>query len=868
MQHRTTGARWFRALLRLFPAEFRERFADDMVADFDDEHADAAARAGLWPRLRFWGTAARDCLVLGAVEHADTLRRDVVLSTRSCWRRPALAGTVVLTLGVTVAVAVTMFAVVDGVLLRPLSLPDGERLVRLYEVSPEADALGVSVPNFLDWSRARSLDAMALVVASTATARAGAYPQEVSIARVSAGFFSMFGPVIGLGRGFAGDDFTAQTAAEAAPTRVGIVSHRFWLHELGGRDVADLTLRLDGASVHVVGVLKAESGFEEVPTWANVDLWLPEVPGPFESRRLRYRTAVARLAAGVSLEQAQAELDTLAVGLAADYPEANAGWGVRVVRLLDSVVEETRSQLWFLLGAGLCVLAAGGANVTGLLVARAISRRADQDIRFALGASRARVVRESVTFGVVLTAAGGTLGLLLSSMAVPAVLALAPAGVPRLSGVVVGGRVVVGAVVMLLVLGAACGWAATWSVPLRAGSAGRAVGTDRSGRGRRFREVLVVGQTAVAFVLIVAAGLMLRTVHAVDSIELGFDPRNVISIGQTSDISAWSRARKDELEAALITRVQGLPEVVAAGVAMRPLGGGGLGYQVQRDDRVGRDEFFDLSVNPVSEGYFEALGVQLTAGRIFGPQDRAGGPRVALLNATAARVLWPGISPIGRSLRFDDDSVEVVGVVADIRQHGLEEPPVPLAYLLNRQTPNLQANNVLVRTVGDPAEVLPAVRDILLELSPEQALARVQTLEEALVEAQAPRWFLLRLAGLFAVVALGLALLGIYGVMAEHVAMRTPEIGIRMALGAAPHRVVAAVMGRGFWLIMLGVMVGFGTAASLSGLLRGLVFGVEALDLTTYAAVAMIVAAALTGATILPARRAATISPTMALKHQ
>ena len=382
---------------------------------------------------------------------------------------------------------------------------------------------------------------------------------------------------------------------------------------------------------------------------------------------------MGRLAPGVSVETAQAELEVLAAQLAAAYPDANANHGARVVPLLETIVSDVRAQLWFLFGAASCVLLIGCANLVNLLLAHESGRREDLATRLALGASRGRLLRQTMTQGVVVALLGCAAGVLIASLVVPAIVAAAPARIPRLDEVSIDFRVIVFATVVSLVIGIGCGIVAHLSVgrfDQRGG--GRLAGADAASSGRRFRQGIAVAEIAIALMLVIAAGLMVRTFRAVGALKLGFDPTRVIAVGLTPDLAS---TKKNEFESELVARVRALPGVVAAGIGSRPLGGGGMGTQIALPDGPQRELF--LSVDPVTPGFLEALGVRLAEGRFFGTSDTEDSLKVGVLNEAAARVLWPEARPLGRSVLVDEHPIQIVGVLTDVRRAGLEEAPPP-----------------------------------------------------------------------------------------------------------------------------------------------------------------------------------------------
>jgi predicted permease len=746
----------------------------------------------------------------------------------------------------------------------------------------------VSSGNFVDWkAQARTLDGIALIGGSALTLTGAGDPEQIRAMTVSEDFFGVLGARPALGRLFTSADYapvaiqanggrTAVTVGGQVFQRrfsrnatVVVLGHDLWQRRFEGRvDVIGRSVRLDGRNLEVIGVLPPDFAFTDLPVSGHADCWLPESGDPAQ-RKARYLSAIGRLGPGVALRQAQAELDVIAAQLAVKFPAADKDWGIRLVPLLDAQTAGVKTELWVLLGAAGCVLLIGCANVANLLLAQASGRRLELATRLALGASRAHLVRQTLTESLILSVAGGAAGFALASWALPALVALAPPEVPRLREVSVDGWMLAFATVASVAVGLACGMAVVFSMDRANPQAGglRPSGADGAHHGRRFRQGLTIAEIALALMLVVAAGLLVRTLRALGAQELGFDPRHVISIGIAPDSRKYL-ARDGSLsqfEADLVERLKSAADVVAVGIGSRPLGGGGMSTTVLSEDggehRVG--------VDIVSPGFLEALGVKLLRGRFIEATDAADAPRVALVNASAARVLSGAADPVGRTISLGGAGVPVVvvGVVADVRRGDLERPPGPAIYLSHLQPAGMRVNNLLVRTTGDPRAVLPSARAIMRQLDPDQPLTRIATLEERIDEVLAPRRFMLRLIGLFSILALGLAMLGVYGVMAESVAQRVPEIGIRVALGATPAAVRRLVIRQGGWLVVSGLLGGIAGALALRRAMSTFVFGVPTTDPVAYAIAAACLAAATIAACAIPANRAASMDPVRALRQ-
>jgi putative ABC transport system permease protein len=863
--------RLYRALLRFFPAEFRGDFGDEMADDFRQQRADAAAGGPTLARL--WTRTALDIVRSAPREHLDVLRRDAAYGVRLLLRRPGFAVITLATLALGIGLNTAVFSVVSAILLRPLPIPESARLVRVFEVSPppEREAGAVSSPNFLDWqAQTRTLDAVALIGGRPVTLTGSGDAELIQAMTVSPDFVRVMSARPALGRLFTPADYAPLTAQFQLRPRprdnlgpsVIVLGHDLWQRRFGGRpDIVGSTVRLDGRNVEVIGVMRQDFAFTEIPEWGHADCWLPEAPDP-EQRRARMFTVVGRLASGSSLAQAQAEFDVIASQLAVKYPRANKDRGIRLSPLLQAETATVRMELWLLLGAAACVLLIGCANVANLLLAHASGRRLELATRLALGATRAHLVRQTLTESLLISVAGGAAGFALASGRCPPSW-LAPPETPRLHEISVDWQMLAFAVVASVVVGLACGLAVVFSMdrvsPQRAGL--RPSGVDAAHHGRRFRHGLIVAEIALALMLVVAAGLLVRTLRVLGGQELGFDPRNVIGVGFSLDWHKYDyrSGAVGQFEAELMERLESAPGVVAAGIGSRPLGGGGVGNVVRTE---GSQQTHEVSVDVVSQISSARCQAGARAFRSATDSRLHGG------TVNARRALWGDADPVGQTLVMDDKRLEIIGVVGDIRRVNLELPAAPTIYLSHLQPSNISINNMLVRTSGDPRDVLPAVRAVMRQLDPDQPLTRIATLEERIDEILAPRRFMLRLIGLFSILALGLAMLGVYGVMAESVAQRVPEIGIRVALGATPAAIRRLVIAQGGWMVVLGLAGGLAGALTLRRAMATLVFGVPTTDPVAYAIACACLAAATIAACAIPANRAASMDPVRALRQE
>ena len=875
MPQPSIAERLFRALLRAFPAEFRGDYGDQMTDDFRDQQADVVARnrrAGQW---RLWMRTIVGVMNRAPREHLDILRRDAAYALRQLRRRPAITLGAVVTLAVGLGLNTAVFGLASTILWRSLPFPEPDRLVVIHEISVDGSREGTSVSatNFADWeTRSRTLEAMTLVGRTTQTLLGAGDPELLIGRRVSRGFFRVLPIQLERGRAFTDQDYAPLEATAAGPITdrvtpepgVAIISHDLWQRRFSGSaDAVGRTVRFGKTSVEIIGVLPR--GFE-FPGAEEAEFWQPMVPEN-AGRRARYLSAFGKLAAGVALPQARHEFDAISADLAQLYPRANQGFRIRLTEWRDDVAGPMRGYLWLLLGAATTVLLIACASIGNLLLAQASGRRLEFATRSALGASRASLVRQMLTEALVFAALGGVFALLLAFWALPVLTRLAPADTPRLREIRVDGLVVAFTAASSIAVGLLCGVLASIAAATSAQSIRHGTGADVRGPARRFRAALTVMQIALALSLAVGTGLLTRTLRAVAALDLGFSPSNVLSIGLTPTGPQYSNVGvKTQFESELETRARALPGVIAAGIGSRPLGGGSFLNTFTIVDNPPRT--VDASVDVVGPGYLEALSARLSAGRFITTGDTATGPLVAVINRAAALGWWPGSDPLGRMLTTDEKRLQVVGVVEDVRRNNLEAEPSPTVYLATAQSPNFWTNNLLIRTSSDARAILPAVREIMRSIDRDQALARITTLEDSLREATAPRRNLLSLVGVFSAMALLLAVIGIYSVVAESFAQRIPEIGVRMALGATKTNVIVLIVRHGMWLIVAGTLLGLAAAMAFNRVMSAFVFRVATTDPAAYLAAVLCVAAAALAACLLPATRAARVDPVVALRTE
>ena len=810
---------------------------------------------------------------------------DLRYALRTLAKSPGFTFVALLTLGLGIGANAAIFSVVQGVLLRPLPYQEPERLVRVLHTHAEQGVMdGAFSPQDFDdltrelagprgpWER---LGAYFFTPGQSGMTLTGeGEPRRLEAAMVSAGFFPALGVEAARGRTLRPEENVP------GADRVVLLSDRLWRRSFGADPrIVGGTLRLDGEAYTVAGVMPPSFQFpaREVDVWAPISL-IAEDDIPHR-RSLRWMHVVGRLRPGTSLERADVQTDALLARLAAAYPDSNEGWSAgRVVPLHEALVGDVRPALVVLLAAVAGVLLIACANLANLLLARATTRGRELAVRAALGAGRRRLVRQLLIESVVLALAGGALGLLLAAWGVDALVALAAGDLPRPDEVRPDAGVVAFTFGLSLLTGLAFGLLPAFRASRLAGlhevlkirgRSGAPVRGGGGGRGRSLaRNGLIVAETALAVVLLVGAGLMLRSFRALLDVDPGFRAENVLSLSLNFP-DTIEEGRRAALRAEIIRRVEALPGVIAAGGAKTlPLGGGGEPYGFSVPGRSGAL----AEVQPqaggfiVTPGYFRALGIPVLAGRAFTERDGEEHP-VIVVNRALARQVWPGEPAVGKTLMLGEFRLEVVGVVGDVRSAGLAADPGSAVYIPSTLAPR-STMKLFVRTASDPLALAGAVRETIWQVDRDLPISDVAALPQVVAEDVARPRFLSVLLALFGALALTLAAVGLYGVVAYGVGQRTHEIGIRMALGAGRGRVLRGVVGQGMGWTLLGLALGLAGAFAATRLLAGLLFGVAPTDAVTFAGVALLLAAAAALASWVPARRAAATDPLTALRSE
>jgi putative ABC transport system permease protein len=802
-------------------------------------------------------------------EGARNLGRDLVYGARLLRRSPAFAAASVAIVALGLGAVTAIFSVVYGVVLRPLPYPDPDRLVALWTRAPRLrlPRAFVNAADYRDWRAQNDVfEDVALVrhIANFNLTDDGE-PERVLGARVSANLFGVLGVTPALGRTFSEDE------DEIGHDDVVLLSDGLWRRRFAADpSVVGRRVRLSGIPHTVVGVMRPDFRYPG----REFQLWTPLTVDPNVITRKTGGydfLAVARLKPGVSVAAAQSEMDTIARRLEAAYPASNRQVGFEVVPMLADVVTPVRPALLVLLGAVGCLLLIACLNLSNLLGARAITRTREFAVRLALGASRGRLALQALAEVTPILALGGALGVTAAVWAVKAFIPLAPAGLPRVEGVAVNAPVLAFSASMLALTGIVAGlvpafqaWRSDLAGATREGGRSSAGGRRQS----RLGSLLVVGQVALTVPLLVGAGVLVRSFSALSRIDPGFRADNVLSLHLAIPRSKYP---KDPDVAAfcgrLIERVAAVPGVAAVGAVNRlPLGGVGQVGSVELD-RPGAGEAI-VDWRTVTPGYFDALGIPLREGRVFTDHDTETAPPVGVIDEQIARATWPGESALGKRFRIPVASfpwVEIVGVVGHVRHDGLDVDPRPQVYWNYRQ--RAQDRMVLVvRGRQDARALVPAVLQAIRAVDPEQAAYDVRPMDQVLERSLAQRWLNTVLLGAFGGIALLLASVGVYGVVAFGVTRRLREFGIRMALGAERSQVTRLVLGRAVLLAAGGTVLGLFAAAVLAGAMQSLVFGVAPRDGLSFAAASAVLLAVALLASYLPARRAASVDPMVTLR--
>lgn len=802
---------------------------------------------------------------------------DLRLAFRNLIRRPAFSVVAILTLALGIGANAAVFTVSNAVLLSPLPYERPEDVVILNEQTPQLPTASVTRFNYDDWrARAKSFTGIAAFSPTYMTVTGTGDPERVPVKMITASLVPLLGVQVSRGRAFI--DADDKPGAKA----VTLLGAGFAGRVFPGQDPVGQVLTLDDRPYTVVGVMSAT--FE---LFQPADIYVPF--GPWAATLPDDRgwhpgiLPIARLKPGVTIEQARTEMNGIAQQLETEYPGSNTNVRVHVTRTQDQLVQNIRPALVLLTGAVALVLLIACANVANLLLARAVDRQKEIALRIALGASRSRVIRQLVVESVVLACVGGAAGLIVASWAVSLLTSAAVGGVPRMQNIAVEWPVVLFAMGLSVLTGIIFGLVPAVQVtqqPIRDALNEESRGGSGSVHQRKIRSALVVVEVGLALVLLIAAGLLLRSFSSLVRVSPGFDPANLLVVNLPLSPQKYrdSAVRTGTVDR-IIEKVGALPGVQSAAMTTTlPMAGAGATIHFNRAayPPTGPDDYVMAGYRAVTADYLTTLGVELRAGRLLSPWDRQGGGLVAVVNESMVRQYFADRDPIGERFQLgtepdpDFPTMEIVGVVADMKQSfeagAKAEFFVPYAQHPDPILVDRYLNTALiVRTSGHPAELTATVRSVVKEIDPTQPLVNVRTMETALANTVAQPRFQMTLLLAFAGLALVLAAIGVYGVMAYTVSQRVPEIGVRMAVGASPGQVVRMVVWQGAKLTAFGVILGLAAAMFGAVGMQSLLFEVRALDPLTFGIAPIVLALAALLASYIPARRAARISPLAAL---
>ena len=821
----------------------------------------------------------------------DTLRADIRHTLRLAVKTPVFTTLTVLALALGIGATTAIFAVVNGVLLRSLPYRDDGKLVNLWSFNTKENLPRnpLSPANFLDFQKMNTtLDGLegyfTFVTPSQLQTDAGA---EVAYSLfVTPNMFNMLGRSAALGRAFAlGEE-----------SGVVVLSDGYWRRRFGADPaIVGKTLTLNGSAWQVVGVMPPDfvfpypgmlgpSGFTRV---TGIDMWLPiAFSGPMAAnnrllnaqgqvvRNVHWWGAIGRLKSGVSAEQAEADMKTIASQLEQSYPASNKGWSATVVRSLDQSVGSIRPALMILLAGIGFVLIMASVNVANLLLARSIAREKELATRAALGAARSRIARQLLTESILFAFAGGIVGMLVMWWTVQALLALAPADIPRIQEVSIDWRVLLAAGVTTMATGILVGILpalSSASVNPQASLQDASRGTVGGAMRRRARASLVVAEVALAVAITTGAVLLLRSFVSVTNIDPGFETSHLLTWQMNLPQHLTNNNDRLAFYRDFFERMESLPGVVSVGGTTRvPLGSTSVSTTVQIEGRpVPVAELPEVQFRRAMHNYFETMGIPLRSGRNFNEGDGPTAPLVAVINETMARKLFPNQDPVGQHVRTGPNATgpwtTIIGVIGDIRHGGLEELPQPEMYISYLQGPPV-GPFIVLRTSGDPSAIAETVRAEARRIDKNLPIYDMRTMSTLRSDAVSTRRFILLIVGAFGALALGLAAIGVYGVMSLIVSERTREVGVRLALGAEPSQLLTMIVGQAAKLAAIGVIIGLAVALPMAPLLNSQLYGVQSFDPMTFVSVPLVLVMIAALAALVPARKAMRIDPLAALR--
>jgi putative ABC transport system permease protein len=817
----------------------------------------------------------------------DTLFQDIRYGVRTLLKTPGFTAVAVIALALGIGANSAIFSVVNAVLLRPLPYTNSERLVMLWATNPSLhlgiDNLPASAANYAEWrDQSQAFEHISALTSINFNLTGAGEPERIAGARVSSSFFQLMDVSPKMGGAFSAEE------DQPGNDLVVIVSHGLWQRRFGADpDIIGKPLTLNGQSYTVIGIMPAGFRFPsaaDLPAYMELqpqtDLWAPIAltAEQIAKRGDHNLSVIARLKQSVTVEQAQTELSNIARRLEEQEPQAK-GYGVNVVSLNEQLAGSIRPALLVMLVAVAFVLLIACANVANLLLARSAARQKEIAIRTALGASRSRIIRQLLTESMLLSIGGGAIGTLLSFWGIDLLLSLSPKNIPRLDQINIDANVLCFTLLISIVTGCLFGLAPALQASrlnLNESLKEEARNSTAGLRRNRVRALLVVSEVALSLVLLLGAGLMIRSFTRLLTVDAGFNPKNVLTLNLSLPTSKYpERSQQAAFFQQVIERLEALPGVQSVGaVSALPLSGAeeASSFMVEGGPAIDSSEMPMADRRRASADYFRAMGIHLVKGRYFTEADNQTATPVALISESFARRFFPDEDPVGKRIKNGGSTstrpwLSIVGVVKDVKHVALEaeaRPQVYMPYLQNTWT----SMTLVMRSPSDPVALARAARSAVWEVDKEQPVSDVKSMEQYLSASISERRFSLILLGIFAAVALLLAAVGIYGVMSYSVNQRTHEIGIRMALGASRSDVLRLVVRQAMIPTLAGVVAGLGAALALTRLMSSLLYGVSATDPVTFAVIPLILLAVALAACAVPARRATKVDPCVALRHE
>jgi putative ABC transport system permease protein len=842
----------------------------------DGMNVDAARYAAL---KNFGGMeqAKEQCRDVRGLRMIEDLWQDLRYGLRMLVKNPGFTAVAVLTLALGIGANTAIFSVVNAVLLRPYPYKNQDRVMWLSMKTPTTRYFSIAPANYLDWQKQNTVfEQLEACNGRDYNLIGDGNPERLRGMLITHGFFSMLGLRPQLGRDFYPDE------DKLGHNNVVIISHEFWQRRFGADSkIINRTINLDDQQVTVIGVMPPSRGlrFRDNEIWAPIAFTAEQA----QNRKGRIINVMGRLKPGVTIEQARTEMSAIGDRLALQYPESNKGWNVYLDPLLEGAVSGIKPSLLLLLGSVSFVLLIACANVANLLLARATARRKEIALRTALGASRGRIARQLLTESLLLSLAGGIVGLALSSWALRIMMAMANNFWPRIMDVSLDYRILGFAIAITLLTGLVFGLvpalqATKPNLNEMLKDAGR--GSSDGRRQNIVRGVLVVVEVAISLVLLAGAGLLMRSFIGLQKVNLGFDPKNSLTVSLTLPERKYpDKERQVAFYSRLIERVSALPGVQATAASSTvPFstahwGTFGMGFRIEgrSGDQAGNNYTFYYSV---SSNYFKAMGIPLLQGRLFTESDTKGSPRVAIINKAIATRYFPNENAIGKRIQVTSSVNggpevyrEIVGIVGDTKDYALDRESIPQTYEPFTQEPFPNITLVVRTSAGDPTGLSEPIRREVLQLDKEQPIFSIDTFDKLIKDSTSEQRFSMILFGVFAAAAIALAAVGLYGVMSYAVTQRTHEVGIRMALGAPRRDVIGLILRQGLKLTLCGIVLGLICSFVLTRVLANMLYGVSTNDPAIFVITPLLLAGTAFLACYLPARRAAKVDPLVALRH-